>query len=134
MVRFVRTAESKAGRIIDKDRPRGTNLHHDVPDRANYQRGNTQRLNAIREETNGLVTIRSKGYQYREVYCLLHQFTGEAASEIVFHSMVVSRCAREREVSRRNTVDHASLRQSLQGGPRKDNFRVTARIGSRGDL
>ncbi len=132
MVLFVWTAESKSGRIIDKNRPRGTNLHHDVPDRANYQRGNTQRLNAIREETNGLVTIRSKGYQHREVYCLFHQFTGQAASEIVFNSMVVSRCPREREMSRGNTADHASLRQSFQRSPRKDNFRVTAWIGSKG--
>ena len=132
MVPFVWTAESKSGRIINKDCSRRANLGHDVPNRPDNQGGNPQCLNGVREETNGLVTIRSKGYQHREVYCLLHQFTGQAASEIVFHSMVVSRCAREREVSRRNTFDHASLRQSFQGAPWKDNFRVTARIGSKG--
>lgn len=132
MVLFVWTAESKAGRIINKDRPRRANLHHDVPDSPDNQSENTQCLNAISEETNGLVTIRSEGCQHRQVYCLLHQFTGQASSEIVFNTMVISRSAREREMSRGNTADHASLRQSFQGGPRKDNFRVTARMGSKG--
>jgi hypothetical protein len=106
---FTWKTEGAAGRIIDKHSPRRPYLHHDISHSTDNQSRHTQGFDAIGEETNGLMEIRSEGCQDREVYPLPAQVRGHATREVVFNPLMVSRTAGERKVSLGNGADDASL-------------------------
>lgn len=79
----VRPAKGLAHGMINKDRPGCPYPRHNVPDRANGQCRNPLGFNKVGNETHGLVTPGSVGYQHGQIHTLPRELAGQDRGQLL---------------------------------------------------
>src|SRR5205085_8789758 len=127
-----RLAKGATGGEVDEDRARRGYLLQDVAHRADDERRDAARFDAVGEETDGLVAVRSVGHEQRQVGALAGQLRGQRGPQLLLDAPVVARRADEREALRRHCADHTAPLQRRERRPREDYLDVAAAVRSPG--
>ncbi len=97
----VRRTKGAAHRVIDEDRSWWKDLAHNIDRRAGQQSGYPLSFEHVRNETDGLMTERSVGYEQREINFGSGQFTSDGGRKLAFNFLLAPDAAHDRDMKGR---------------------------------
>ena len=110
--------------MIDKDRPGRSYPRHNVADCANRQCRNILGFDEIRDETHGLVAVRSVGYEYSQMNDRARQRARQNRGQLFFDFPVQTDPPVDRQMKGGHATDKTLIGERPQSPSGKDGFRV----------